>query len=511
MEFTLFTLAEKRKIGKCMGKTVVLLYTICVIGRRIIMSVLDQTKAHQRFFEAMTKIPHGSFHEKAYSDYLVAFAKDHGYEYVQDAMNNVIIYAPASLGYEAHETVILQAHMDMVCEKNKDVEFDFAKDALKLCVQEGWLSAQGTTLGADDGVGDAYMLAILDGDYPHPPLECVFTVQEEVGLYGALGLDASLIHGKRLINLDDGGETCTCTTSAGGVNVIAECSVNWKLSTDAAYQLSVTGLSGGHSGGEIHKEKGNANKLMARILYAIGAKGDIALASIEGGLKDNAIPREAFCTFTTDLPQTELTQIVQKMEQDMKKELEFSDAGVKITLTNAQAEHVMEASQTRNYIRLMRLLPNGMRHHSMSIEGLTTASINAAVVTCEDGKLAINCSIRGALESFIDTIAEEVEILADTYGFKTHREARYPAWSYDAKSDMRETLQRVFKNIYGKELELIAVHGGLECGIFKAMDADMDIVTMGPVMEDIHTPNERLDLASFDRTFALLCAFLKEL
>lgn len=475
------------------------------------MNLLDHTKAHQRFFEEMTRIPHGSYHEQAYSDYLVAFAKAKGLDYVQDDMYNVIIYAPASQGYEDHDTLILQAHMDMVCEKNKDVEFDFAKDPLQLYIEDGWLKAKGTTLGADDGCGVAAMLAILDGDMAHPPLECVFTVQEEVGLCGALHLDGKYIHGKRLINLDGGGEVSTCTTSAGGANVISKLTFTRQPVNDPVYRLSVTGLSGGHSGGEIHREKGNANKLLARILYAIAKRDTLSLISVEGGMKDNAIPREAFAEFAAKSELSVLRDIVSGLEQEIKKELEFSDCGVKVSLCEGNAAEALSPADSMAYLRFMVLLPHGMHHHSMSIPGLTTASMNAAVVTCDEHTIMVNCSVRGALESYIDTIAEEIELLADAFGFTHERSSRYPAWSYDAKSAMRETLQKVFRETHGGELELIAEHGGLECGVFKAIDADMDIVTMGPITKDIHTPQECLDLASFDRTFDLLCAFIKEL
>lgn len=476
------------------------------------MNILDHTKAHQRFFEAMTKIPHGSKHEEAYSDYLAAFAQAHGLEYVRDDMHNVVMYVPATSGYEDHETVILQAHIDMVCEKNKAVDFDFSKDALKLRIQDGWLMAEGTTLGADDGCGVAYMLAVMDDEtIAHPRLECVFTVQEEIGLFGALGLDPQYIHGKRLINLDDGGEYSTGTTSAGGVNVIAERKLNMQECKETAYEISIGGLMGGHSGGEIHKERGNANKLLARILYAISLNGKLSLSYVEGGMKDNAIPREASAVFVSTLSYEECKHIVEQQEKEMKKELAFSDAGLQITLNKTAATRIMSEADSTAFITFMRLIPNGMRHHSMSIEGLTTASSNAAVVSLEDDCLMINTSVRGALESYIDTIAEEIELAAQLCGFCTRRDARYPAWSYDLDSYMRDTLQKVFTKRYHKELILLAVHGGLECGVFKAMDPDMDIVTMGPIMKDIHTPMERLDLASFDRTFELLCDYLKAL
>lgn len=475
------------------------------------MNCLDQHKAHQYYFEEMTKIPHGSFHEKGYSDYLVAFAQAHGLDYVQDEMNNVIIYAPASSGYEQHETVILQAHMDMVCEKEQNVDFDFAHEALKLYIEDGWLKAKGTTLGADDGCGIAYILAVLDSDLPHPPLECIFTVQEEVGLCGAIGLDPALIHGRRLINLDGSGEVSTCTTSAGGANVISELTIDRRPAKDPVYRLAISGLSGGHSGEAIHLEKGNANKLTARVLKAIADAQPIALAAIAGGMKDNAIPRDASALFSTSLPLSKLKEIVSECERTIKKELEDSDRDVTITVEEAAAATVMSAENTMSYLHFMTLLPHGVHHRSMAIEGLTTASMNAAVVTCDEHKLTVNCSVRGALESYIDTIIAQIELLADTFGFVHHGASRYPAWSYDACSPMRETLQRVFKERYHQDLELIAIHGGLECGVFKAMDPEMDIVTMGPVAEAVHTPNEHLDIASFDRTYDLLCAYLKEL
>lgn len=476
------------------------------------MSVLDHTKAHQTYFEELTQIPHGSYKEERISKYLVDFAKVHGFRYLQDDMWNVIIYKPASAGYESHEPLILQAHMDMVCEKNKDVEFDFDKDALQLYIEDDWLKAKGTTLGADDGSGVAYMLAILDSnELAHPPLECVFTVQEEVGLYGAMNLKKEQFSAKRMINLDDGGEISTCTTSAGGVNVILKRTVKMERTSLPVYELSITGLFGGHSGGEIHKEKGNANKLLARTLYHLHQLSQLHLASVEGGLKDNAIPREASAKFTSALGYEAIKAEVEHMAKKIAKELEFSDAGFRMHVKNSEATLVMSEEDSIAYLSCMRILPDGMRHHSMSIEGLTTASMNAAVVTCMEDTLEINCSLRGALESYIDDIAEEIELIGKTFGFETHQEARYPSWSYDASSFMRETLQSVFKEKYEKDLELVAVHGGLECGVFKALEPDMDIVTMGPIMEDIHTPKERMNLSSFDRTYELLIAFLKQL
>lgn len=474
--------------------------------------ILDHTKAHQRYFEEMTQIPHGSFNEAAYSDYLVAFAKANNLRYLQDDMYNVIIYKDASQGYEDHEPVILQAHMDMVCEKNNDTEFDFTTQGLQLYIEDGLLKAKGTTLGADDGTGVAYMLALLaDDTAKHPPLECVFTVQEEVGLFGALALKKEYFHGKRLINLDDGGENATCTTSAGGMNVIMKKDRILIPTQEQGYRLEVKGLSGGHSGGEIDKEKGNANKLLARVLYTLNQRYGIQLADINGGIKDNAIPREAQACFICDAPMEKLAESVAQARKIFRQELEFSDANVDVIVKECDVEGVMSIEDSEEIITLLLVLPNGLRHRSMSIEGLSVASSNIGVVTTTPEEIIINASLRGAMESYVDTFALEMDALADAYGFATTHEARYPSWSYRADSPMRETLKTVCQEVLGKELQLIAVHGGLECGVFKAMNEDMDIVTMGPKTQDIHTPQEALDLASFDATFALLKAFVEAL
>ena len=442
--------------------------------------ILNHEKAHQKYFEEMTAIPHGSYHEQAYSAYLVAFAKEHGLKWIQDELYNVIIYKDASAGYEDHAPVLLQAHTDMVCEKNKDTDFDFEKDALKLYIED-------------------------------PPLECVFTVQEEVGLFGAMALKKEYFQAKRMINLDDGGENATCTTSAGGVNVIMQKERILVPHDGNGYQIDVFGLHGGHSGGEIDKEHGNANKLLARVLFTLNRRYGVQLSWIQGGIKDNAIPREASAAFVCQADLETVAACVQEMKTIFAKELEFSDAGVDVAVKEVACDGVLCIEDSEEVITLLMTLPNGLRHHSMSIEGLSTASSNIGVVTTQEEAIIINASLRGAMESYVDTLAMEMDALAEVFGFHSEHEARYPAWSYRADSPMRECLKAVCQKVLGKELQLVAVHGGLECGVFKAMDEDMDIVTMGPKMQDIHTPQEALDLASFDATFTLLRAYLEEL
>lgn len=476
------------------------------------MTILDHAKAHQAYFEEMTQIPHGSYHEEAYSAYLVAFAKKHGLRYVQDDVWNVILYKEASKGYEDHEPVLLQAHMDMVCEKNKDSNHDFAKDPLKLHVKDGWLQADHTTLGADDGAGIAYMLAILSDDtLQHPSLECVFTVQEEVGLFGAMHLKKDQFTAKRMINLDDESGYATCTTSAGGMNVLLRRELDYIDLASSGFQLSVKGLTGGHSGAEIDKERGNANKLLARVLYAIDEQAGLQLSMLDGGLQDNAIPREAVASFISGSSQEVIQAIIDQQQALFAKELEFSDAGVSLVLEQIPLTQVLPVEASEDIIKLLLLLPNGLRHRSRSIEGLSTASSNVGVIHTTDSQLMINCSLRGALESYIDAFAAEIDLLAEQFGFDTAHEARYPAWSYDANSKLREIMQQVCMDKTGKELGIMATHGGLECGVFKALEPAMDIVTLGPIMKDIHTPQEALLLSSFDETYDFLKALITAL
>ena len=277
------------------------------------------------------------------------------------------------------------------------------------------------------------------------------------------------------------------------------------------YQIDVFGLHGGHSGGEIDKEHGNANKLLARVLFTLNRRYGVQLSWIQGGIKDNAIPREASAAFVCQADLETVAACVQEMKTIFAKELEFSDAGVDVAVKEVACDGVLCIEDSEEVITLLMTLPNGLRHHSMSIEGLSTASSNIGVVTTQEEAIIINASLRGAMESYVDTLAMEMDALAEVFGFHSEHEARYPAWSYRADSPMRECLKAVCQKVLGKELQLVAVHGGLECGVFKAMDEDMDIVTMGPKMQDIHTPQEALDLASFDATFTLLRAYLEEL
>lgn len=471
----------------------------------------DLNKPYCYYFHEICQIPHGSYHEKAISDYVVEFAKKHGLKYVQDKMFNVVIYKDGSQGYEDYDPLMLQAHLDMVCESVEP--FDFESQPIETYVDDaGRLRAKGTTLGADDGMGVAQMLAILqDTSLKHPPLECVFTVQEEVGLFGALGLDLSLLHAHRMISLDGGGEVVTSISSAGGVNVITTLPYKTVENTKPCYQLKVTGLVGGHSGGEIHKEKANANKLLSRIIKEMMyEKVDVSLVRIDGGAKDNAITRESVCTFASSTDYEAIQHIVDSLHAKIYVEFEHTDPGFTTVLEKKeQVKQCMDETSTTHIIDYMFMVPNGFRHKSMVIEGLTLTSLNLGIVKTEQGKVICNSSVRSALEEAIDHLIDVITCIASYTNGSVHCEARYPGWKYDPNSKLRETFQNVFAKLYdGKQLTCRAGHGGLECAVFTQIPGGMDIVTCGPVSEGCHTPDEYLDLASFDRAYTLLTTLI---
>lgn len=476
-------------------------------------NVLDHTSPIQRHFEEMTRIPHGSYNEKQYSDYLVEFAKKHNLAYKQYEIGNVIIYKDATEGYEDHGTVILQAHMDMVCAKVSGCTHDFFKDSLDLYIEDGYLRARGTTLGADNGTGVAYMLAVLESDtISHPALECVFTVQEEVGMYGARQIKVEDLKGRRFLSLDDGGAISTTTTSAGGMRITLTRPVETEEVELPVYELSISGLFGGHSGEGIGKERGNANKMMARILYELNKSLGIRLISMEGGDKENAIPRECRARLGFDGDEKVLQAALEETFKALKEELRYSDTGAELKTESVGTSRVQAftGAYAEKLLELLYLLPTGLRHTNMRLQ-IPEASENLAIVGIEDGVFHIKYSLRSAAESRLDQMAEEIRLLAGLFGFGYEDGARYPGWPYREDSFMREKLGEAFKAVTGEELQLKAVHGGLECGFFAALSPDMDIITFGPRGLDVHTPNENLDLKSFEDCFVIFKELLKRL
>lgn len=477
------------------------------------MSVLDTNILIYRYFEEISQIPHGSYHEEKLADYIEDLAKQHHLRYMRDDMHNLIVFKEASQGYEDHEPVMLQAHIDMVNEKNKESHHNFDTDPLKLYVEDGFLHANETTLGADDGCGVCYMLALLtDNSLSHPALECVFTVQEEVGLCGAMALDTTSLKAKRLINLDNEAEGETCVSSSGGNDVLITKEITGEDNHSPVYVLEVKGLKGGHSGGCIHLGRGNANKIAGRILYHLLKNGmDIRLIDITGGLKNNAIPRECTVAFASQQSYEELAQYIGQYEADIRKELEISDPEFYVELHCDECHVCVNAKDSEAMISIMYLGLNGMLEMSQAIEHLPTLSLNMGVIRTHDNSFTIDYSLRSPLKSLRDELCLQLETIALLYGASIQVSNDYPGWDYDPHSRFRAQFKEFYQTYANQTLKEEATHGGLETGIFKQKIPDLDIITYGPHMENVHTPDEKLDLASYLRCYDCLVAFLATL
>lgn len=460
-----------------------------------------------RYFEDLTRIPHGSGNEEALAQYLVHFAKAHGLWVQTDSKNNVYIKKPGSAGKEDLPAVLLQGHIDMVCAKTEDSSHNFEKDPLTLVVEDGFLHADRTTLGADDGTAAAFVLALLArDDFPHPPLECLFTVEEETGLGGAHAADLSCFSARRMINLDAGPEGVMVAGSAGGLRIDFDRMPSYEPASGKVMEVKVCGLLGGHSGTMIDQERGNANKLLGRVLHSIPCEWN--LVTIKGGSKDNAIPQES--TAVIALAETQAEDAVCKMrkvEADLKKELEASDPGVCVRISNASAEQMMSREDSQKMVELLFLLPCGVTARNIALGGAVTASLNVGTIHTDDEGIHLVCSLRSSVVSLINDTADRLRMLGSLLGFQVSDGAGYPGWSYAMSSAMRDLCSKVYHQQTGKEMEVITLHAGLECGLFKEKLPDLDIVAIGPNVIGAHTPEEKLDLASFARLYD----FLKEL
>ncbi|WP_028400217.1 aminoacyl-histidine dipeptidase [Ectobacillus panaciterrae] len=468
------------------------------------------------FFKEISNIPRESGNEKKISDYLAGFAQERDLEIVQDEALNVIIKKPASKGYENAPAVILQGHMDMVCELNKGTVHDFEKDPIELRIDEDMLHANETTLGADNGIAVAYALALLDADnIAHPALEVVITTEEETTMGGAIAVDPSHFTGKIFINLDTEEEGKLLVSSAGGIKGQLSFPISWNAAPETAetYRLSIGGLRGGHSGMEIDKERGNANKLLGRILYDISNEFTYTLSEINGGLKSNAIPREAEAVLVVELQTTEkLEKKIDEWNQVLKNELRAADRGVYVKLEKAgPAEKVFSKETTEWIVQAIMLTPNGIQSMSMDIEGLVESSTNLGVITTTGSEVSFQNEIRSSVRSLKEQILNQVKVIAKTLGGKVEMKGDYPEWAYNPDSAIRELCKKVYQDKYGKEAEIIAIHAGIECGIFTEKMPGLDAISIGPDMYDVHTPNEHLSIPSTIRTWEYLLAVLEEM
>ncbi|MCR5700670.1 MAG: aminoacyl-histidine dipeptidase [Lachnospiraceae bacterium] len=472
------------------------------------------------YFEEISNIPRGSYHEKAISDYLVKFAKDKGFTYYQDELYNVVMMVPASDGREGEEPVIMQGHMDMVCEVRPGVSKDMEKESLDLMVEGDYVYAKDTTLGGDDGIAVAYMLAIADDtSISHPPLEYIITVSEEVGMEGANGIDLSMLKGHAMLNVDSEDEGVFTTSCAGGVSVHVTIPLDREdLSDDVSLvELSVSDLVGGHSGCEIDKGRANANKILGRALYELSEKVDFCIVGLWGGKKDNAIPIQAnaIIGLSDDNAINTLEDILEKLNQELKKEYLKVDENITLfskRIANIKSDAMSKAfteSSRDKIITYLMCVPNGIQNMSMSVPGLVETSLNLGILETKENHLFAQHSVRSSVSTRKEYVVKQLQSLAIALGGKVECKGDYPAWEYREDSKVRDRAVLLWKQMYGKEPVVEGIHAGLECGLLAAKIKNLDCISIGPDMNDIHTYNERLSISSTKRVYDFIVEFLK--
>lgn len=479
------------------------------------MSILSQYQPRTvlNYFEELTKIPRGSGNEKAVSDYLKKFAEDRNLQVIQDEVMNIIIKKPGTEGYEHSPAVIIQGHMDMVDEKNNDTVHDFSKDPLKLRVMDDHLYATGTTLGADNGIAVAYALAILDAsDIPHPPLEVLITVEEETGMIGAASIDGKHFEGKMLINIDSEEEGTFLVSCAGGARQTVKLPLHYSAAEGLSYKLSISGLKGGHSGMDIIKERGNSNVLLGRTLYMLRGKYDFLVTGLHGGSKNNAIPREAEAMLIFSGNVEGLLEEVAKIETILGHEIETQDDDFNITFTRMDTPaKSYDRATTDKAIGLLFTLPNGVISMSQDITGLVETSLNLGVLHEKDNELYFDFAVRSSVGSRKDMVLDKVKAMGEAFGAKVEITSSYPEWRYAKDSNLRDAFIRVYEEKYNALPKIEAIHAGLECGILSGRIDGLDMISLGPNLYDVHTPDEHMDLNSVRNVYEFLLDVLKHL
>ncbi len=494
-----------------------------------------------KYFEELCSIPHGSGNTKKISDYLVSFARDKGFQYIQDEHDNVIIYKKATAGYEHSPVVILQGHIDMVCEKTAETDIDFKNEGLRLKCDGNIIYAEGTTLGGDDGIAVAYMLAILDSeDILHPALECVFTADEEIGLLGANALDCSVLQGRILLNIDSEEEGKLLTSCAGGATALCSVPVQYEnlqltngISDEGkAYCLTVEGVTGGHSGVCIDKQGANAVKVLGRVLYSLSEDNDMGLIYIWGGNKDNAIPRSAHAYIIfreeSDAGMDAIEKKLSEIESILKKEYRHTDNAISISLKpvkfvervsytgdeDSAPACVMTKISAEKVLAALAGFPNGIMKYSMDIKGLVQTSLNLGVLKTDiSDKPCVDCqfSVRSSVGTEKEELVGRMKCLMKCLGGNVTVSGDYPAWEYRENSGLRDIMVSCYEKLYGEKPELIAIHAGLECGIFAGKLPGLDCVSFGPNIENIHTTEEKLYIDSVHRTWEYIVEVLKNI
>jgi len=458
------------------------------------------------FFEEISKIPHPSSNTSQIADYIESFAKSRGLWYKRDNADNVIIRKPATKGFENRRTVILQGHTDMVADKVKGCPIDMDKEGLKIYRDGDFIRAEGTTLGADDGIAVAYILAILDSDdIEHPELEGLFTSDEEIGLIGATALDTSLLRGKTMINIDSDDEGIFTVGCAGGLRMDFTLPYERKEESSNTYKITVSGLQGGHSGTEIDKGRENAIKVLIDV---IGNAASINLSEISGGNADNAIPRSAECTVSLESD----TWVKEKLIPTVIERYKKTEPQMKISVEPVgKLLPVFDTVSTAKIFKFIKRMPTGVYNMSAEIPGLVETSSNLGIVGMSEGRVTLSTSLRSSKNEEKDALKASLRSLAEEYHADATERGAYPAWEYKSDSHLRDIMRDVYINEYGKEPQIITIHAGLECGIFSEKIPGLDCVSIGPDNFDIHTTEERLSISSSARVWDYLLKVLKKI
>ena len=464
------------------------------------------------YFEDICSIPHGSYNTRAISDYLVNFAREHGLRYIQDSLNNVILFGDATPGYEDHEPVIIQGHMDMVCVKDPDCPKDMTKEGVDVTHNGEFVYAEGTSLGADDGIAVAYALALLaDKTIAHPPLEVVITVDEETGMEGASGIDLSMLRGKKLMNIDHDEEGTFTVSCAGGVKSTIHLPVKRRAVYGPCVRLTVEGLKGGHSGAEIHKPLANANKVMGQFLGRIQQMMPVCITKLSGGEKDNAIP--SFCQVTLvalGMYIERINDVAEQLQKEIRENFDEPNAIVRGDDVDALGGNALTTEDSAKVIALLNGAPNGIQAWSKDIEGLVQTSLNLGVARLDE-QLQLTFAVRSSVNQEKVELAQRLDELAAFHGATCTHRGDYPAWEYKKESVLRDTMVGIYEQMYGEKPGVQAIHAGLECGLLSEKIEGLDCISFGPTAYDIHTPRERLNIASTQRLWSYLQEVLKNL
>lgn len=469
-----------------------------------------------QIFDEITKVPRPSRHEEQIREFLVSFAKKHSIEANTDEVGNVVMKKPATPGCEKAPVVVLQAHMDMVAEKNSDVDHDFLKDAIKTFIDGDWVKAKGTTLGADNGIGMAAALAaLIEEDIKHGPIEALFTVNEEIGLEGAEHLGKDMISGKILINLDSEDDGEIFIGCAGGIDTTAV--FNYKRSASPSnftyFKVKVSGLLGGHSGSDINLGRANANKVIARFIWECSNKWDIEVSSFKGGNLRNAIPREAEAVFGIhDEHKREMDKFLNRYVSEIKNEYKGVEPGMDLKIEEVdKPEYCIDSKTSINLIRALYSAPHGVVSMSRDIDGLVETSTNLASVKMDENfTIIVTTSQRSSLESRKNDIAGQVEAHFQLAGAEVSHSDGYPGWAPNVESEIMKISAEAYEELFGVKPKIKAIHAGLECGLFLTKRPELDMVSFGPTMRDVHSPDEKLFIPTVEKFWKHLCLVLEK-